>query len=218
MCSTSFCNLPAFVTYACIVSLCSSVLTVQSGNTWRCSLPRMYRPGWRSQLSWRYHRRENSRVPHKPYGTAPPPHWPGRRRRLSIRTTARVAKQVAIVTVVAVIVAAVVAVVAAIIIITRGPWTLALCLTAAVGMTLAIFCRLVSKSHCCRLNQVKSRVNSHTVLHYAGINFRPFSTPYLWPVKVTQGSNVMVVLDSPYMISYWCLIVIYGLTQLPYEI
>ncbi len=39
--------------------------------------------------------------------------------------------------------------------ITRGPRTLALCLTAAVGMTLAIFCRLVSKTHCCRLNQLK---------------------------------------------------------------
>ncbi len=32
---------------------------------------------------------------------------------------------------------------------TRGPRTLALCLTAAVEMTLAIFCRLVSKTHCC---------------------------------------------------------------------
>ncbi len=36
---------------------------------------------------------------------------------------------------------------------TRGPRTVALCLTAAVGMTLAIFCRLVSKTHCCRLNE-----------------------------------------------------------------
>ncbi len=42
---------------------------------------------------------------------------------------------------------------------TGGPRTLALCLThvtAAVGMTLAIFCRLVSKTHCCKLNQLKS--------------------------------------------------------------
>ena len=39
---------------------------------------------------------------------------------------------------------------------TRGPRTLALCLTAAVRMTLAIFCRFVSKTHCCRLNQLKS--------------------------------------------------------------
>ncbi len=36
---------------------------------------------------------------------------------------------------------------------TRGPRTLALCLTAAVGMKLANFCRLVSKTHCCKLNQ-----------------------------------------------------------------
>ncbi len=41
-------------------------------------------------------------------------------------------------------------------IITRGPRTLALCLTAAVEMTLAIFCRLISKTHLCRLNQLKS--------------------------------------------------------------
>ncbi len=39
---------------------------------------------------------------------------------------------------------------------TRAPRILALCLTAAVGMTLAIFCRLVSKTHCFRLNQLKS--------------------------------------------------------------
>ncbi len=39
---------------------------------------------------------------------------------------------------------------------TRGLRTMALCLTAAVGMTLAIFCRLVSKTHGCRLNQLKS--------------------------------------------------------------
>ncbi len=38
---------------------------------------------------------------------------------------------------------------------TRGPRTLALCLTAAVGMTVAIFCRLISKHHCCRQNQLK---------------------------------------------------------------
>ncbi len=56
---------------------------------------------------------------------------------------------------------------------------LAICLIAAVGMTLAVFCRLV--------NQLKSRVNSHTVPHYACINFRPFSTPELSPFKVTQG-------------------------------
>ncbi len=39
---------------------------------------------------------------------------------------------------------------------TRAPRTLALCLTAVVGMTLAIFCRLVSKTHLWRLNQLKS--------------------------------------------------------------
>ncbi len=60
---------------------------------------------------------------------------------------------------------------------TRGPLTLAICLTAAVGMTLAIFCKLVSKTHCCRLNQLKSRVGSHTVPHYACINFRSILTP-----------------------------------------
>ncbi len=38
---------------------------------------------------------------------------------------------------------------------TRGPYTLGLCLTGEVGMTLAIFCILLSKSHGCRLNQLK---------------------------------------------------------------
>ncbi len=54
----------------------------------------------------------------------------------------------------------------------RGPWTLALCLTTAVGMTKLVwqtFCKLVSKTHCCRLKQLKSRVHSHTVLHHAYI-------------------------------------------------
>ncbi len=55
---------------------------------------------------------------------------------------------------------------------------LSVCLTAGVEMTLEIFCRLVSKTHCCRLNQSKSRVNSDAVPHYACINFRSFSTPY----------------------------------------
>ncbi len=61
--------------------------------------------------------------------------------------------------------------------ITRGPWTLALCLTAAVGITLAIFCRLVSKVNCCRLNQLNLglTINSDTVPHYAFINYRPYS-------------------------------------------
>ncbi len=53
---------------------------------------------------------------------------------------------------------------------TRSPWTLALCSTAAVGMTLAIFCRLLSKTSCCRLNQLKCRVNSHKVPNYVCIN------------------------------------------------
>ncbi len=59
---------------------------------------------------------------------------------------------------------------------TRGPRTLALCLTAAVRMTLAIFCRLVSKTHLCRLNQLKSGLNSHKVPHCTCINFRSYST------------------------------------------
>ncbi len=54
--------------------------------------------------------------------------------------------------------------------------SLALCLTAAVGMILAIFCRRIKNS----LLQTKSTeiwVNSHTVPHYACINLRSFSTP-----------------------------------------
>ena len=36
----------------------------------------------------------------------------------------------------------------------RDPRTKDLCLTAAVGMALAFLCRLASKTHCCRLNQL----------------------------------------------------------------
>ena len=48
---------------------------------------------------------------------------------------------------------------------TRGPRTLALCLTAAVGITLAIFCRLVSKTHCGRLNQLKPGLTQYLTMH-----------------------------------------------------
>ena len=111
------------------------------------------------------------------------------------------------------------------------------------------FCRHVSKTHCCRLNRLKSWVNCHTVPHYARINlhhFRHFNLDLSRSLKVTcdggirlpiydfllvfnivtygltqllislrdlsdlniyfQGhsmSDVMVSLDSPYMVSYW---------------
>ncbi len=78
---------------------------------------------------------------------------------------------------------------------------LALCLTAAVRVTLAIFCRRASKTQCCRLNQLKSRVNSHTVPHYACIKFDHirhlnFDLSRSHKVKCDGG------LDTPYMISY----------------
>ena len=48
---------------------------------------------------------------------------------------------------------------------TRGPWTLALCLTAAVDMTFSA--DLYQKTHCRRLNQVKTRltVTQYLTLH-----------------------------------------------------
>ncbi len=58
---------------------------------------------------------------------------------------------------------------------TKRSFTLALYLTAAVGTTLAIFCRLVSKTHCCRLN--RNLGFSLTQPHYACINFKSCSTP-----------------------------------------
>ncbi len=66
---------------------------------------------------------------------------------------------------------------------TRGPWTLTRCLTDAVGMTLTIFCRLVSKTHYCKLINWNLRfsLNSHTVPDYACINLDHIQ--HLWPFK-----------------------------------
>ncbi len=57
----------------------------------------------------------------------------------------------------------------------RGPRTLVICLTDAVGMTLAIFCRLVSKTHCCRLNQLKSglTLKQHPTMHVSILDYIP---------------------------------------------
>ena len=52
----------------------------------------------------------------------------------------------------------------------RSAWSLQLL------WQMEIFCRLVSKTHCCRLKQLKSWVNSHTVPQHACIHFRSFST------------------------------------------
>ncbi len=51
---------------------------------------------------------------------------------------------------------------------TRGPRTLALCLTAAVGMTLAIFCRVQTgiKNSLLQTKSIEIWVNSHTVPHF----------------------------------------------------
>ncbi len=84
---------------------------------------------------------------------------------------------------------------------TRGPRTLALCLTAAVGMTLAIFfCRLVSKPHCCRLNLLQTLTQYPTMHvsildHIRHLNFglsgplkvkcECYWTPHIWfPINV----------------------------------
>ncbi len=99
----------------------------------------------------------------------------------------------------------------------RGPWTLALCLPAVLGMTLAIFCRLVSKTHCCRLNHLNLgfTLTQYLTMHVSILD-------HIRHLNLTfQGhprSNVMMVLDTPYMISCWCLIATYGLTQLLHEI
>ncbi len=62
---------------------------------------------------------------------------------------------------------------------TRGPRTLTLCLTAAVGMTLAIFCRVQTciKNSLLQTKSIEICVNCHTVPRYACINFRSYSTP-----------------------------------------
>ncbi len=81
---------------------------------------------------------------------------------------------------------------------TRGPRTLALCLTAAAGLTLAIFCRLVSKTHSCmQTNSIEIWVNAHTVPDCACINFRSYLTPYLsWSLKVVLQFSLSMILWS----------------------
>ena len=74
----------------------------------------------------------------------------------------------------------------------RSPWTFALCLTAAVGMTLTLFCRFVSKTHCCRLNQLRSRVNSYTVPHYACINFSVVKCIINYKVVLYRSGNLSI--------------------------
>ncbi len=61
---------------------------------------------------------------------------------------------------------------------TRGPRTLALCFTAAVGMTLAIFCRLVSKTRSAAKNKsIELWVYSQTVPPYPCIRVWSKSKP-----------------------------------------
>ena len=77
---------------------------------------------------------------------------------------------------------------------TRGGWTLALCLTAPVGMTLAIFCRLVSKTNCCRLNELKSRgltLTQYLTMHVSILDdFRHLSFKLSRPSKVKCDGGI----------------------------
>ncbi len=59
---------------------------------------------------------------------------------------------------------------------TRGPRTLALCLTAAVRMT-GNFLQTCIKKSLLQTKSIEIWVNSHIVPHYACINFRSYSTP-----------------------------------------
>ena len=50
--------------------------------------------------------------------------------------------------------------------------------------------------------------------------YKAFKVPVTWTLTLQgyQSLNMMVLLDAPYMISYWCLIVTHGLTRLLYKI
>ncbi len=63
---------------------------------------------------------------------------------------------------------------------TRGPWTLLLCMIAAVGMTLAVFCRLVLKTRCCKLNHLKSRLTLTQYLTGSWSQFPQKSQAWNW--------------------------------------
>ncbi len=83
---------------------------------------------------------------------------------------------------------------------TRGRRTLALCLTAAVGIPLAIFCRLVSTTHCCRLNQLKSRLTltHYLTMHVSILNhIRHLKFDLSRSLKVKVKVKVIVSLDPP---------------------
>ncbi len=59
----------------------------------------------------------------------------------------------------------------------RGPWRPAWQLQLVGQWQFSVDLYPKKTPHCCRLNQLKSWVNSHTALHYACINFRSFSAP-----------------------------------------
>ena len=89
---------------------------------------------------------------------------------------------------------------------------LAVCSTAAVGITLGIFCRHVSKTHCCRLNQLKSKLlyvflfifNSNIWPDLAALQDITFDilVTSVMTFKGHSRSNVTTSLNSPYMVFY----------------
>ncbi len=100
---------------------------------------------------------------------------------------------------------------------TRGPRTFVLCLTAAVRMTLAIFCRLLSKTHCCRLNQLKSglTLTQYLTMHVSILDhIRYLNFDLLRSLKVKCDG----LTGLPIYGFLLCVTVTYGLIQLPYDI
>ena len=99
---------------------------------------------------------------------------------------------------------------------TRGRRTLALCLTAAVGIPLAIFCRLVSTTHCCRLNQLKSgfALKQHPTMHVSILDYIPH-------LNFDLSGSLKVKCDSVTGLPIYGFLFMFnsnGLTQLLYEI
>ncbi len=98
---------------------------------------------------------------------------------------------------------------------TRGPRTLALCLTAAVGMTLAIFCRL-SKTQCFRLNQLKPRL---TLTQYLTMHVSVLD--HIRHLNFHLSGSLKVKCDSVTGLPIYGFLLVFnsnGLTQLLYEI
>ncbi len=105
---------------------------------------------------------------------------------------------------------------------TRGPWTLALCLTPAVGITNGNFlqiCLILTWPNSRNLNDLEfdlsrsyeiSLDSPYAFLVMFNSNLRPNSAP-LQDIRLRNlsdlefdlsRSNVIVSLDSPYMVSY----------------